>query len=284
MRKTAVIVGLIIGITALHYFTTFSKTHLHVIYRELYFIPIILAGLWKGRRGGLITSIVASLLFLPHFFFPGKPYDFTVSSVFELLLFNVTGFLAGSFRDARQGYISTKSKPYHPTQFKKNFLLYVDGTSSSLYAANYFADIFGTIPDIKATLLWISPEEDPDCFTSPEDAATRGEDISKQGETSLNQAREILLRGGIAESNIQLKSLRKDRGSKTSDTIKKELERSNYDTVVLGKRDFTKPQEFLFGSVTISLVREAPVNVMSIKPPKTMETDNVAPQTGKDQL
>jgi nucleotide-binding universal stress UspA family protein len=271
MRKTALIVGLVIGITALHYFTTLSKAHLHVIYRELYFIPIILAGLWKGRRGGLVTSIVASLLFLPHFFFPGVPYEFTIGSAFELLLFNVTGFLAGSYRDAKQGYIITTSKPYHPTQFKKNFLLYVDGTSASLYAANYFADMFGTLQDVKATLLWISPEEDPDYFTSPEDATAHGEDTRKRGKTYLNQAKEILLRGGIAESNIKLKSLKKDKGSKTSDMIQEELEKSNYDTVVLGKHHLTKPQEFLFGSVTMSLVREASVNVMSIKAPEDNE-------------
>ena len=48
---------------------TSSVPSLHIVYRELYFIPIILAALWGGKKGGLITSIAVSLIYIPHVFF-----------------------------------------------------------------------------------------------------------------------------------------------------------------------------------------------------------------------
>ena len=67
--RIAVIVGMLVAISALHYLTTLQMQHAHDIYRRLYYVPIVLGGLWFTLRGGLATVIAASLLFLPHVVF-----------------------------------------------------------------------------------------------------------------------------------------------------------------------------------------------------------------------
>ena len=98
--RVMVIVGMLAGISALHYLTTLQHQHAHDIYRRLYYVPIVLGGLWFTLRGGLATSIAASLLFLPHVIFQwGHHPTSEPEQYLEILLYNVigvlTGFLAG---------------------------------------------------------------------------------------------------------------------------------------------------------------------------------------------
>lgn len=106
-RKLIIIICLVVVVSVLHYFTSTMKAPLHVLYRELYFIPIIMVGIWGGRKNGLISSIVITLIYLPHIFI-----NMVVSTaesywgnVFQLLIFNLAGFLAGSYSDIKTGYI-----------------------------------------------------------------------------------------------------------------------------------------------------------------------------------
>lgn len=54
--KAIMIVGSIVVVTALHYGVAPSHPALHLLHRELYFIPILLAGFWFGLRVALLTS------------------------------------------------------------------------------------------------------------------------------------------------------------------------------------------------------------------------------------
>ena len=56
---------LVIGISLLHYLTDQSRYHYHVFYGELYFLPIVLAGLWFGLRGALAASLGITGCYLP---------------------------------------------------------------------------------------------------------------------------------------------------------------------------------------------------------------------------
>jgi len=91
------------------------------------------------------------------------------------------------------------------------------------------------------------------------------------GRATLESSREVLVQGGMPVEAIQLKNLTADSKSSISAIIMEELSRGNYHTVVLGKRELTKAQEFLFGSLSIKLVREAGANVLSVKVPSGEE-------------
>jgi signal transduction histidine kinase len=98
--RLAIVVVLVAVITVLHYQTTITKVHFHDIYRRLYYVPIVLGGLWFTLRGGLATSLAASLLFLPHVIFQWGHHPVSQPEQYlEILLYNIigglTGFLAG---------------------------------------------------------------------------------------------------------------------------------------------------------------------------------------------
>ena len=98
--QMVVVFVLIFLVTILHYLTRQEDTVLHVLYRELYFLPIILAGFWFGLRGGLATALVITALYLPIVI--GRPSDLTghnLGNLLQILLFNIIGILFGWLRD-----------------------------------------------------------------------------------------------------------------------------------------------------------------------------------------
>jgi two-component system, NtrC family, sensor histidine kinase HydH len=94
--RLLVLVLLVVVITALHYLTTVQDTHFHDIYRRLYYIPIVLGGLWFSLRGGVSTAIAVSVLFAPHVLFQwGHHPAAHPEQYLEILLYNIIGFLTG---------------------------------------------------------------------------------------------------------------------------------------------------------------------------------------------
>src|SRR4030042_1038007 len=96
--RIILIAVLLICITFLHYFTKMQQIYQHIFYRELYFLPLILSGFWFGLRGGVITSLTITALYLPFtlIHWRGSPDDF--DKILQILLLNIVaaglGFLS----------------------------------------------------------------------------------------------------------------------------------------------------------------------------------------------
>ncbi len=92
----AIIAVLLILVTALHYLTTTQLVKAHDIYRRLYYVPIVLGGVWFALRGGMVTAILASLLYMPHVLFHWQ-HNSTIAleQYLEIVLYNVIGCLTG---------------------------------------------------------------------------------------------------------------------------------------------------------------------------------------------
>ncbi|WP_459860382.1 two-component system sensor histidine kinase NtrB [Desulfuromonas carbonis] len=94
--RIAILFVLVAGITALHYLTTIQYAQFHDIYRRLYYLPIVLGGLWFGLRGGIGVALAVSLLYLPHVVLQWGHHPLTeVEQYLEILLYNVIGGLTG---------------------------------------------------------------------------------------------------------------------------------------------------------------------------------------------
>lgn len=94
--RLLILLALVGVVTALHYLTTIQMAYFHDIYRRLYYLPIVLAGLWFGLRGGLATAIAVSLLYAPHVLFQwGHHPSAELEQYLEILLYNVIGGLTG---------------------------------------------------------------------------------------------------------------------------------------------------------------------------------------------
>ena len=100
ISKTALIVLLVICITVLHYRTDEMQLSSHILFREFYFLPIILAGFWFGMLGALGVSFSVSLLYLPYILsLPEGMTGHNLGNIAQVVLFNVIGLVVGWLRD-----------------------------------------------------------------------------------------------------------------------------------------------------------------------------------------
>ena len=113
--RIVLVATLVIVISVLHYFTRMQQVYYHIFYRELYFLPLILAGFWFGLRGGVITSLSITALYLPVTVMNWEgfsPEDF--DKILEILLFNIVsaglGFISDREKAAEKARIEAEHK------------------------------------------------------------------------------------------------------------------------------------------------------------------------------
>lgn len=96
--------GTILLVSALHYLTPVENPVLHQIYQRIYYIPIILAALWHGWRGGLGTATLAAISYLPHILlhWQHQDYDYALNQYAEIALFFVIGAVTGWLGDQKR--------------------------------------------------------------------------------------------------------------------------------------------------------------------------------------
>ena len=93
--KVWLIAVLVALVTVLHYGVDPRAGAVHDLLLRAYYLPIVLAGLWFGARGGLVTAAAVSVVFLPHALHGWHaPYTFVFRLV-EILMYHVIGVLTG---------------------------------------------------------------------------------------------------------------------------------------------------------------------------------------------
>jgi signal transduction histidine kinase len=113
-RIRIIIVGAsVVIISLLHYITKVSQVYQHIFYRELYFLPLILSGFWFGLKGGLVTSVSITVLYLPFtlLHWEGSPDDF--DKLLEILLFSIVAAGLGFLSDRRKAEEKAKTEAEH---------------------------------------------------------------------------------------------------------------------------------------------------------------------------
>jgi signal transduction histidine kinase len=98
--KIIIIAILVGGITLLHYFTELKEHLYHLSYQGLYFLPVMLAGFWFGLKGGLVTSLGITIVYLPFTVMYWNGFsagDF--NSIMEMVLYNTVAVVIGGLRD-----------------------------------------------------------------------------------------------------------------------------------------------------------------------------------------
>jgi two-component system sensor histidine kinase HydH len=101
--RKIIIALLVAAITFLHYITRNHLSLQHLIYQQLYFLPIILAAFWFGLRGGLAASLTITLFYSPFIILSRSgPSELIVANLLDLLLFNVVGGPLGWLRNREE--------------------------------------------------------------------------------------------------------------------------------------------------------------------------------------
>jgi PAS domain-containing protein len=86
--------------TLLHYLTDIHLIPYHSIYRSLYYLPIAVAAVRYGWRGGVLTALSASALYIPHVVMSWRvmPSD-AFNDLLENVVFLFVGALVGTIAD-----------------------------------------------------------------------------------------------------------------------------------------------------------------------------------------
>lgn len=83
-------------ISTLHYITPTTKGHLHLIYLQSYFIPILIAAFQFGVRGGLGVAFIVSIIYVPHIMLQWLGnMEHTLLGILQIIMFNIIGYLTG---------------------------------------------------------------------------------------------------------------------------------------------------------------------------------------------
>lgn len=83
-------------ITFLHYSNLMSEWEIHIFYRKLYYLPIILSSFRYRLKGGVISSIIVSILYAPHISIFGSGLSITlINQYLEIVLFITIGYITG---------------------------------------------------------------------------------------------------------------------------------------------------------------------------------------------
>lgn len=94
--RLSILLAMVAGVTALHYLTATEHSHSHGIYRRLYYVPIVLGGIWYYLRGGVGIALLVSVLYAPHVLFQwGHLPAIHIEQYLEILIYNTIGCLTG---------------------------------------------------------------------------------------------------------------------------------------------------------------------------------------------
>ena len=108
--KIGIIIVLAALATYLHYHSAHGNLSLHLVHRELFFLPIMLAAFWFGIKGGLFSSLAISIIYAPHVINFSDPHGEFYTVTVQLFTFLLIGTVLGWLVHRRE--ISNKEKMY----------------------------------------------------------------------------------------------------------------------------------------------------------------------------
>jgi class 3 adenylate cyclase len=93
--RMVTIIALVGGISLLHYTPVAGYFGMHILHRELYFIPILMGSFWFGIKMGLVTSLAVSLVYGLHFVFQGNVHSVSLAVSSQILMFILVAVILG---------------------------------------------------------------------------------------------------------------------------------------------------------------------------------------------
>jgi class 3 adenylate cyclase len=101
--KIAIIFFLLAVVTVVHHMPIAGFFGAHIFHREMFFFPIVLAGLWFGLKTALVTSVVVSIVYA-HYFIQKTDIKTISASIVGLQVvgFNLMALLTGWMVDRQR--------------------------------------------------------------------------------------------------------------------------------------------------------------------------------------
>lgn len=139
----------------------------------------------------------------------------------------------------------------------KNILIAVDASDNARRAVDYAGTILAGTAGTRVTLLYIERAPNRDLFDTEEAWIGHCKLEHARVFDFLQRARESLLAAGLPQEALSERTLLCSAEPSIAQTILDVQQEGGYGTLVVGRRGLTKGEEFLFGSVSTKLVRDA---------------------------
>ena len=264
--KFAIVALLVLIIAFFDYATALHLSKIDIVYRELYFIPILIGAYWFGKKGGIFTSLASSAVYLPCAML-GTPLGSATyfSNMLEIVFFNAAGYFVGTYYDLRRSQFTLASSDYEEELPKpsKNMLLSIYSAENTGRAARYLADNFSHQSTTTITMVGLIRVQSQDIFATKQEFNVAFEKSNTEMSILVERVKTILLQGGVSETNIRERTITVE-GKTMAKEILEEQHRGHYDMIIVGCTKMPKAQELLFGNTNVALVREAPCPVLIV--------------------
>ncbi len=138
----------------------------------------------------------------------------------------------------------------------RQFLIAVDESESSKRAVLYVADMLGGFPGFAVTILSIIPAPEEDFFDSEEEEVAWTREKMAAANKMLENYRQVMVQAGFPPDKVRIRSCVGEERS-FADAILETRCDLTCCTVVVGRHHKSKTEEFLQGSTSTKLIREA---------------------------
>lgn len=261
------VILIVLAVASIHSFIPERYLTVHIFLRLLYFIPIVYVALNSGYKAGVITALIISLMFLPHFFISEASPEFIAGNIVAVILFNLSGFIFGLFRESSASELSQRIQKTQLIQAQgaaeQKVLFYVDGTPLSLSTAEWFVRRYWR-KGLSFVLLSVTTDSKEERRAGRASGESQSE--SNEGDNSLLvQINRVLNGQGVRDEDIQTVSVALNEKIPISSKIIEFAANYKADTILLCKHNKKKSEEFLFGDTAIQLVRKTDIPVVVVK-------------------
>lgn len=138
----------------------------------------------------------------------------------------------------------------------KKILIAVDDSNDALKAVAYVAEFLGGIQGFSATVLHVIPEPEQGLFQTSQEKEQWQTDYERQANDFLEKYRHILVKSGFPPNKVST-CCTPSHCHSVSECILMEQQKSGFCTLVIGRKELSKSEEFLIGSVASKIVKHA---------------------------
>ncbi len=139
---------------------------------------------------------------------------------------------------------------------RRRILVAVDLSENAAKMIEYVGLILGGRADIKVVILHILPGSMADHFATEQESRGHQSRLRAQAEVEVHRLKERLVGAGLPAENVEAVVLTKD-CPYLGQGILEEQQTKAFGTVVVGRREISRIEEFLLGSVSSTVVRHA---------------------------
>ncbi len=138
----------------------------------------------------------------------------------------------------------------------KSILIAVDNSKNALKPVTYVGKVLGRRQGFSAEVFHVIPEPEVDYFRTPQEREEWKREYKVQTKTLLENSRRMLIHSGFRPNKVSACYTPNNRYS-VAECILMEQHKSQFSTIVVGRNGISKMEEFLFGSVSSKILKQA---------------------------